>query len=70
MEQLKQDNVNSGETDIHEKTETFDIAINKLKATWLLKPNNITNYQTFKTTAKWFEYGEKLNKFFLSLMKS
>jgi exonuclease III len=70
MEQSKQDILNSGETEINGKTEKLDIAINKLKATLVVKRYNFVNYQTFKTTAKWFEYGEKSNKFFLSLMKS
>jgi exonuclease III len=70
FEQFKQDILNSGVTEINGKTEKLDIAINKLKATLLVKRNNFVNYQTFKTTAKWFEYGEKSNKFFLSLMKS
>jgi exonuclease III len=70
MENFKLDTLKSGESDITEKTQKIDTAINKLKATLLLKRNKMTDYRTFRSTAKWFEYGEKPNKFFLSLLKS
>jgi hypothetical protein len=55
---------------INEKTEKVNIAINNLKAKLIQQRTKLSNSQAFTSKAKWFEYGEKSNKFFLSLMKS
>jgi hypothetical protein len=44
------------------------ISMLKIKLTQLRA--NLTNKLAFKSKVKWFEYGEKSNKFFLNLMKS
>jgi hypothetical protein len=55
MEQFKLEIINAGDTDVLLKTEKLDIAVNKLKAKLLQQRNRITDYQSFKTKAKWFE---------------
>ena len=70
MEQFKLEIINAGDANVLLKTEKVDTAVNKLKAKLLQQRNKITDFQSFKTKAKWFEYGEKPNKFFLSLAKS
>jgi hypothetical protein len=47
-----------------------DVAINKLKNSLQSHRSNLSDKQAFKSRVKWFEYGKKSNKFFLSLMKS
>jgi hypothetical protein len=48
----------------------IDIAINNLKAKLCQLRNKQNDKLTFVSKAKWFEYGEKSNKFFLNLMNS
>jgi hypothetical protein len=48
----------------------IDKAITSLKVKLLNKRNKLGEFQTFKSKAQWFEYGERSNKFFLNLIKS
>jgi hypothetical protein len=48
----------------------IDIAIASLKLNLTKQRSKLSDTQSFKSKAKWFEYGEKSNKFFLNLMKS
>jgi exonuclease III len=47
----------------------FEVAIINLKSLLLKLRTNLSENCKFKTNAKWFEYGEKSNKFFLNLNK-
>ncbi len=64
------DGSNICEVDTVNKLSQIGIAINNLKAKLSQQRNKLSDSQTFISRAKWFEYGEKSNKFFLSLMKS
>ena len=57
-------------SNINDKTEKIDIAINNLKSKLTQQRKKLSDSQAFKSKAKWFEYGEKSNKFFLSLLKN
>ena len=59
---------NNSETQL--KLETVDSAICSLKSKLSQLRNKLSNKLTFQSRAKWFEYGEKSNKFFLNLLKS
>jgi len=61
---------NACELDTVNKLSKIDIAVKNLKAKLSQQRNKLSDSQTFASKAKWFEYGEKSNKFFLSLMKS
>ena len=56
--------------DIKERIDVVDSAITALKSKLLQQRNLLSNYLNFKSRTKWFEYGEKSNKFFLNLAKS
>jgi len=56
--------------EISTSTENIDKAISKLKGKLLSLKNKLESKLNFITKAKWFEYGEKSNKFFLNLNKS
>jgi len=51
-------------------TENIDNAISRLKGKLQNLKTRLENKINFITKAKWFEYGEKSNKFFLNLNKS
>jgi hypothetical protein len=73
MEDLKltfEVNLNDKNLNCEKSLEGVDLAIDKLKAKLLVQRKNLSDKQTFRSKAKWFEYGEKSNEFFLSLMKS
>jgi exonuclease III len=55
------------ETDLNDK---IDAALTKLKSKLLIQRIKLSDTAAFKSKAKWFEYGEKSNKYFLGLMKS
>jgi hypothetical protein len=52
------------------RIEIVDKAINDLKIKLMQLRAKISNTLAFKSKIKWFEYGEKSNKFFLNLIKS
>jgi exonuclease III len=52
------------------KMNNIDTAIASLKLNLTKQRSKLSDTQSFKSKAKWFEYGEKSNKFFLNLMKS
>jgi hypothetical protein len=54
---------------LKEKVNKIDIAIHSLKGKLQLYRTRISETLTFKSKTKWFEYGEKPNKFFLNLTK-
>ena len=53
-----------------DKVTSVDLAIQNLKVKLQHQRNTASNKQQFRSKAKWFEYGEKSNKFFLNLQKS
>jgi hypothetical protein len=64
------DEINVLSQDNPEGIEVVDNAITSLKCRLLQKRNNLSTYLAFRSKVKWFEYGEKPNKFFLNLTKS
>ena len=56
--------------DIDHKITNINIATTKLKTRLHQLRNKASANQSFRSKAKWFEYGEKSNKFFLNLLKS
>ena len=60
----------SKSVDVERKGEKIETAITNLKSLLLRLRSNLSENWKFNTTAKCFEYGEKLNKFFLNLNKS
>jgi hypothetical protein len=54
---------------LKEKVNKIDIAIHSLKEKLQLYRTRLSETLTFKSKIKWFEYGEKPNKFFLNLTK-
>jgi exonuclease III len=52
------------------KINDINLAIANLNLKLSQQRKKFSDSQTFKTSARWFEYGEKPNKFFLNLMKS
>jgi hypothetical protein len=61
---------NKQEINLNTKTRNIDIATTKLKIKLNQLRNKSSDNQYFRSKAKWFEYGEKSNKFFLNLLKS
>ncbi len=57
-------------TNINEVLTNINVAINKTKDKLKQLRNKLSDSQAYNYKAKWFEYGEKSNKFFLQLMKS
>jgi len=55
---------------IDDKITNVDLAISKLKVKLQQQRSDASKEQNFRSKAKWFEYGEKSNKFFLNLQKS
>jgi exonuclease III len=53
-----------------DKVTSIDLAIQNLKVKLQHQRNTASNKQQFRSKAKWLEYGEKPNKFFLNLLKS
>ncbi len=56
--------------EITSKISKIDIAILNLEAKLSQQRNKLNESRSFASRSKWFEYGEKSNKFFLGLMKS
>jgi exonuclease III len=52
------------------KIQNIDEAILAIRSKIATSRKNQSNQLTFKSKTKWFEYGEKSNKFFLNLQKS
>ena len=61
---------NISELNASNKMNDIDAAIGSLKPKLAQQRKKVSDSQNFKSKAKWFEYGEKPNKFFLNLMKS
>ena len=55
---------------LNDKINVVDIAMRTLKTKLMQLRTNLSNKLAFKSKVKWFEYGEKSNKFFLNLLKS
>ena len=55
---------------ISERIMNIDNVISGLKYKLQTQRDRLSNYLSFKSKAKWFEYGERSNKFFLNLLKS
>ena len=53
-----------------ENVSAIDSAIQNLNIKLSYLRNKLSEHLAFKSKAKWFEYGEKSNKFFLNLAKS
>jgi exonuclease III len=70
LENFKVEILTAKEINSVEKSEKFDLAIHNLKGTLISQRNKLVDSQSFKSKAKWFEYGEKSNKFFLNLLKT
>ena len=64
------ENLESLEENDESKINNVDLAIRNLKTKLHILRNKASETQSFKSKAKWFEYGEKSNKFFLNLLKS
>jgi exonuclease III len=60
----------NGNVDSTNKISKIDIAILNLNEKLAQQRNKLCESKTFVSRSKWFEYGEKSNKFFLGLMKS
>ena len=56
--------------EINTRVETINNAVTSLKSKLLKLRKKFSDTMTFVSRAKWFEYGEKSNKFFLNLNKS
>ena len=73
MEDLKisiVDSCNVSQPEVLNKINAVDSAICSLKAKLVQLREKLSNKLAFQSKAKWFEYGEKSNKFFLNLLKS
>jgi len=72
MENLKikiHTNKKISEENKSERLKIMDVAILNLKSSVQSLRRDLNNKMTFYSQAKWFEYGEKSNKFFLNLNK-
>ena len=56
--------------EMNTRVETIDNAVTNLKSKLLKLRKKFSDTMAFVSRAKWFEYGEKSNKFFLNLNKS
>jgi hypothetical protein len=70
MEQLKVDVCSESRNEIAQQKEKIESALTNLKAVLQKLRHNLSESWKFNSIAKWFEYGEKSNRFFLSLNKS
>ena len=73
FEEIKQNTVVANDNTVDDNNSyigKIDTAIKNLKIKIAEQRNKIIDKITFLSKAKWFEYGEKSNKFFLNLMKS
>jgi exonuclease III len=73
MDELKIDILTKEDVNIpkiRERLNKIDNVISHLKHKLLTQRDKLSNYLTFKSKTKWFEYGERSNKFFLNLQKS
>jgi len=75
IESLKQKNTLSksknpiDEVDYHNKITKIDVAKRSIQNNLELSRKSLENTQSFTHAVKWYEYGEKSNKFFLNLNK-
>jgi exonuclease III len=60
----------NNKADLNKRIESVDKASNSLKTKLAELRKRLDETMSFKSKAKWFEYGEKSNKYFLSLEKS
>ena len=68
LEEYKQANIKS-DADPQEKLRKIETAIMNMSSVLCKLRNELSNKLKFISTAKWFEYGEKSNKFFMNLNK-
>jgi hypothetical protein len=60
----------SNSAEVQNKINSVDSAICSIKSKLIQLRTELSNRLAFQSKAKWFEYGEKSNKFFLNLLRS